>query len=288
MHYMQSRRDFLASASSAAVAGLVGPRSVLADEGPPEVTTIRLSWYPNICLAPGFVSEDLLRAEGFTDVRYLRDTSVDSVARGETDFEFDTAAWVVAHLDAGDPITALSGVHSGCYELFAHEPIRTFGDLKRRKLGIDRRGSGAHLLLVTMAAQVGLDPHKDINWIASPTARFMQLFAEGQVDAFFRVSSRAAGAESARDRSRDPQHGHGQALVAVSLLRCLRPQRLRPRSSGRDQALSPCHPKGRRHVRRRAGAGGATSGRWRVHGAIRLRSPNADRDPLHQMARVRS
>jgi NitT/TauT family transport system substrate-binding protein len=163
---------------------MFGAGTSLADEGPPETTTIRLSWYFNVCVAPGYISEDLLRAEGFTDIRYIPDAPVDSIARGVVDFDFDTAAWVVAHLDAGDPITALTGVHSGCYELFANEPIRTISDLKGRKIGIDRVGSSAHLLLMVMAAQVGLDPHKDIDWITSPTARFMDLFAAGQVDAF--------------------------------------------------------------------------------------------------------
>jgi NitT/TauT family transport system substrate-binding protein len=184
MHSTQSRRHFLATLSAAGAAGVLGSPTSLADEGPPETTTLRLSTYPNICLAPGFIADDLLRAEGFTDIRRTPDTPLDAVARGEVDFEFDTAAWVVAHLDAGQPIMPLSGVHSGCYELFAHEPIQTIGDLKGKKLGIDRLGSGAHLLLATMAAQVGLDPQQDINWIVSPTARFVELFAERQVDAF--------------------------------------------------------------------------------------------------------
>jgi NitT/TauT family transport system substrate-binding protein len=60
MHILQSRRHFLANASLAAAAGVLGSRASLADEGPPETTVIRLNWYPNICLAPGFISEDLL------------------------------------------------------------------------------------------------------------------------------------------------------------------------------------------------------------------------------------
>jgi NitT/TauT family transport system substrate-binding protein len=184
MRMVQNRRDFLASASLAAAAGVLGAQASLADEGPPEMTTIRLSTYPNICLAPGFISDELLRAEGFMDIRRTPNTPLDAVARGEIDFEFDTAAWVVAHLDAGEPVTALSGVHSGCYELFANEPIRTIRDLKGRKLGIDRPGSGAHLLLAIMAAQVGLDPHEDIDWVASLDGSLTALFAERKLDAF--------------------------------------------------------------------------------------------------------
>jgi NitT/TauT family transport system substrate-binding protein len=183
MHIMQSRRDFLASASLIA-ASVLGSRTSLADEAPPEVTTLRLSTYPNICLAPGFIADELLRAEGFTDIRRTPNTPLDAVARGEVDFEFDTAAWVVAHLDDGQPVTALSGVHSGCYELFANEPIQTIRDLKGKKLGIDRLGSGAHLLLTIMAAQVGLDPHEDIEWVASLDGSLTALLAERRLDAF--------------------------------------------------------------------------------------------------------
>jgi hypothetical protein len=42
-----------------------------------------------------------LRAEGFSDIHRAPDVSNDAVARGEIDFSLDTAAWVVAHLDAG-------------------------------------------------------------------------------------------------------------------------------------------------------------------------------------------
>jgi hypothetical protein len=64
----------------------LGGRTSLADEGPPETTTIRLNWYPNICLAPKDIAEDLLHAEGFTDVRYVPNLSIGAVARGEIDF----------------------------------------------------------------------------------------------------------------------------------------------------------------------------------------------------------
>ena len=130
MQIIQNRRDFLVSTSLAAAAGVLGARASLADEAPPETTTLRLPFYPNICLAHGDIAGDLLRAEGFADIRYIPGTAADALARGDIDFDFETAAWVVSHLDAGEPITALAGVHSGCYELFAHEPIRAVSDLQ--------------------------------------------------------------------------------------------------------------------------------------------------------------
>jgi NitT/TauT family transport system substrate-binding protein len=185
MQIIQSRRDFLASASSAAAAGLLSTGASLAGEGPPETTTLRLRRIPAICVAPGYIADALLRAEGFTDIRYIPDAPVDAVSRGEIDFDMDTAAWVVSNVDAGQPITALAGVHVGCYELFAHEPIRSISDLKGRRVGIPvSLGSGGHLLLSSIAAYVGLDPHTDINWIINLSGEFMEVLAEGKVDAY--------------------------------------------------------------------------------------------------------
>jgi NitT/TauT family transport system substrate-binding protein len=187
MPMIHTRRRFFAGLSAAGAAGLLRPPGVLAAEPPPEVTTLRLPHDPTICLAPGQIAEALLRAEGFTDVRYVvqRSPAGDALLRGELHFAFETAAWVVAALDGGQPITALAGVHIGCYELFAHEPIRTISDLKGKRVGIPQEpGSSGHLLLASMAAYVGLDPHTDIDWIDRSDGDFMQAFARGEVDAF--------------------------------------------------------------------------------------------------------
>jgi NitT/TauT family transport system substrate-binding protein len=190
MHIMQSRRDFLTALSAAGAAGALSNRAALAEEGPPEVTTIRLRRDPSVCVAPWYIAEDLLRAEGFTDIRYVPAQSASlSVGRGELDFGLSDAATVVARLDSGVQIAALTGLHAGCFELFAHDPIHTISDLKGKKVGIDVLGSGKHRYVAIMAAQVGLDPQKDIEWIEgaalNPMALFpMESFAEGNVDAF--------------------------------------------------------------------------------------------------------
>jgi NitT/TauT family transport system substrate-binding protein len=180
MQIIQSRRDFLASASLAAAAGLIGPRGALADEGPPEVTTIRLRRDPSICVAPWYIAEDLLPAEGFTDVRYVPaqwgPIFVQMITRGELDFALSDAGSIVARLDASAPITGVAGVHAGCFELFAHEPIRTISDLKGKKVGIDVLGSGKHRYVAIMAANVGLDPHKDIEWVEGSAINPMGCF----------------------------------------------------------------------------------------------------------------
>ena len=127
MQIIQSRRDFLASLSAAGAAGVLGARGALADEGPPEVTTICLKKSLAICFAPLYVVEPFLHAEGFTDVQYLSSgvglDEIKTVERGDVDIDVSFAGLIVHQLDAGFPITALGGLHVGCYELFASEPI---------------------------------------------------------------------------------------------------------------------------------------------------------------------
>jgi NitT/TauT family transport system substrate-binding protein len=188
MRLAQDRRDFLKGLTAAGAAGVLGSRRARANERPPEVTTIRIPKLQGICLAPLYVSEELLRAEGFTEIRYVETRggapNIQKLARGDIDFSMVFAPPLLISIDAGEPITVLAGVHSGCFELFAQDSIRTFSDLKNRKVGIERLGSSNHVLLAIMAAHLGLDPHKDINWITGPREDFMELFVAGKIDAF--------------------------------------------------------------------------------------------------------
>ena len=106
--------------------------------------------------------------------------------RGEIDFGFNFVPGAVRRLDAGVPITVLAGVHPGCFELFVHEHIRSVADLKGKQVGIDEGlGSTPHLYVSVMAAHVGLDPEKDINWVTpEDVASRLDLFVEGKIDAF--------------------------------------------------------------------------------------------------------
>jgi NitT/TauT family transport system substrate-binding protein len=106
------------------------------------------------------------------------------MAKGDVDFGASFAGTVVYHLDAGLPITAVSGLHVGCYELFAREPIRSIRDLKGRRVGIQTLASSGHLYLSIMATHLGLDPKEDIEWVVPPSGNAMELFAQGQTDAF--------------------------------------------------------------------------------------------------------
>jgi NitT/TauT family transport system substrate-binding protein len=188
MHIMQSRRDFLTTLCALGGAGVLGTRASFADQAALETTTIRLRRDPSICVAPWYIAEDLLRAEGFTDIRYVPvqagPPEDQMIAHGGIDFSLYLPATLVFRWEEGVPITVLTGVHTGCFELFAHEPIRTISDLKGKRVGIDFLGAGKHRYVTIMAASIGLNPEEDIEWVVEPDSDPMELFAEGKVDAF--------------------------------------------------------------------------------------------------------
>ena len=140
MQSTQTRRSFLTTLSSAGVVGLVRARDSYAQEAPPETTTVRLGKIYGICIAPQYVAEDLLRAEGFTDVRYVATnpgiSTALALAHGEIDFTTNYAPPMVISIDAGEPITIVGGEHVGCFELFAREGIRSIADLKGKNVGV--------------------------------------------------------------------------------------------------------------------------------------------------------
>jgi NitT/TauT family transport system substrate-binding protein len=189
MPMTQTRRRFLTTISLAGAAGLIRAPRALAAEGALETTTVRLPKISSICVAPQYVAEELLRAEGFTDIRYVRYGSTainapEAIARGEIDFGSNFAPVLVAALDRGLPVTAVGPVHVGCFEVFGKEEIHSILDLKGKSVGVEALGSPTHLFLSVIAANIGIDPGKDINWVTSGSVRPMQLFTDGKIDAF--------------------------------------------------------------------------------------------------------
>jgi NitT/TauT family transport system substrate-binding protein len=185
MALIETRRGFLGGFAAAGAVTLLRAHQPQAAEGPPETKSIRFVKNPVICIAPQYAAEELLRAEGFTDISYVETTTAgavpEAIARGKADFSLGFAANHILAIDAGAPIAILAGVHVGCYELFANEGIRSIVELKGRKVGLK---SASPALLSLMATHVGLDPAKDLSWVTGPEIYPLDLFAEGKIDAF--------------------------------------------------------------------------------------------------------
>ena len=181
-----SRREFLAKATLAGTAGLLGLKSSSSAAEPPlETNRIRLSQVAGICPAPQYVAKELLTSEGFTDIQYVFAGVYLYllIGSGAIDISMAFVAPFLVELEAGAPITLLGGVHIGCYELFGTREIRAIRDLKGKSVGVPAMGSAHHLFLASMLAYVGLDPRKDINWVTHDVADSARLLADRKVDA---------------------------------------------------------------------------------------------------------
>lgn len=190
------RRDFVRGLTLAGTAGLIGlrPKPAYADP-PPETTTLRIPEFPITCVAPHYVAEELLYAEGFTDVRFLKFPSEtpswppDDLLAGEVDITLSFPPTDITRIDAGKPIVILAGSHIGCVEVFASVRVRSITDLKGKTVGIFGRGLDDHMFISMFAAYVGLDPQKDIDWVVYPFGERsddrIRLLTEGKIDAFF-------------------------------------------------------------------------------------------------------
>jgi len=186
MSIMQTRRRFLCSAAFAGGASILPSLGARGADQSPETTTIKLGKASAICTMPQMIPQQLLEVEGFTDIRFVDETpkATEQLARGEMDLMVNYASNFILALDKGEASTLLAGVHVGCFVLFGHEEIHGIAGLKGKTVGVPGFGTGPDLLLTVMAAEVGLDPKKDLRWIADPAEKPKDLFIEGKIDAF--------------------------------------------------------------------------------------------------------
>jgi len=185
MPMIQTRRRFLTAAALAGAADLIRPPQTLAAEGPLETTTVRLL-KPGLCVSTLYVAEELLRAEGFTDIRFVDRPdarAIGQIRRDGGDFGPIYACECVQAIDAGEQISVLAGVMVGCFELFARDGIGSVAELKGKRIGVQAAGPPAQQLLTLMAAEVGLDA-RDVQWVTDPKVKPIELFVGGKIDAF--------------------------------------------------------------------------------------------------------
>ena len=189
---MISRREFVRDLAVAGATSLLGMGTeVFAAESALETTRIRLPRVrqsPNICWAPAYIAEDLLKAEGFTDVRFVEypDTAkvYPGMASGDTDIMMGFVAPAIYQIDAGNPLLLLAGIHPGCLELIAAPHVRSVRDLKGKVVAVTALNDPGHLFMTAFIGHVGLDPRRDVKWVLSPAAERAALLTSGKIDAF--------------------------------------------------------------------------------------------------------
>src|SRR5262245_34668032 len=132
------------------------------------------------------MGEELLHGEWFTDVQYSSTGgwAGKELPSDEVDITMLFARQLIVRLDAGDRITILAGGHVGCFELFGTDRVVGIRDLKGKTVAVREMGSPERVFLTSMEASVGLNPHKDINWVLHSAPESIKLLVEEKIDAF--------------------------------------------------------------------------------------------------------
>jgi len=119
MSTVQTRRRFIggmaAAGAGGAIAGAIGGAGAVAAEAEANLDTTAIRIAQNsICLAPMYACAELLRADGFGEVRFVElaggTPAINAVARGEVDFTASMPVAPIKAISAGLPITVLGGV----------------------------------------------------------------------------------------------------------------------------------------------------------------------------------
>ncbi|MEX2247267.1 MAG: ABC transporter substrate-binding protein [Dehalococcoidia bacterium] len=206
LHRELSRRDLLRLAgvglSGLGLAAIAGCGSVDSTgrptstpeavvDPPPETTTIRLGKDArNPRLAPLYLAEQFLPAEGFTNVQYIdvRPASFDvrAIAAGEIDIGLPwSVSSVPAVADAGDQLVVLAGVHNSAFELFGNDRVQSLRDLKGKRIW-GAKGDGAdprYSLWAALLAYVGIDLEHEVEFVGAVDDLTAQVLA-GTIDAW--------------------------------------------------------------------------------------------------------
>ena len=182
----EGRRNFVKGvAALAGAAGLSAYLRSAAAEPPPETTRIRLIRTPIICAAPQLIAEQLLRSEGFSDVQYVYSLKWNEpLPSGAADISMVFAPPQVLQIDSNAPVVILAGGHIGCVELVGRENIQSTPALKGKTIAVSDHASDEKIFISLFLSYVGLDPHRDVNWVVYPIADNGRLFEEGKIDAF--------------------------------------------------------------------------------------------------------
>ncbi len=181
-----TRRHFLTGAGALSVTSLLGLPQTASADPPPEITRVTIANTPALCFAPQFVAEELLRFEGFSEVEYVKVVDdIPTTLANSADISMFGGPSIIPAVDKGYPISVIGALHEGCWELFAHEPIRSLQDLVGRRIVIRSLGGVEQIWLSSMFAWVGVDPKTEIEWVTTDYwADRTKYYMDGKADAF--------------------------------------------------------------------------------------------------------
>ncbi|WP_165220736.1 ABC transporter substrate-binding protein [Aquisphaera insulae] len=200
MQTRSTRRRFLAALSSVPPAlGLVGlggcgrEASSPVPPGPGQVAgndKVRIGYLGLTCEAAmvaafenGFFREEAL------DVEFVKtdwDSLRDGLGLGRFDANYHLIMYLLKPIEKGLDVKITGGIHSGCLRLQAgvKSSIRSVADVKGKKIGVPTAlGSPPFLFSSRVLRAAGMDPAKDVEWVAMAPDVLGLALDNGQVEA---------------------------------------------------------------------------------------------------------
>lgn len=162
------------------------PETPAQSSGP---TKLKVAYIGLTCEAPIFVAleEGFFKDEGL-DVELVKtdwDSLRDGLGLGRFDANHTLIMYLLKPIEQGLDVKITAGMHTGCLRVQAGTgtDIKTVEDLKGKTIGVPTMGSPPFLFTSRVLANAGLDPKKDVNWVAlAPDVMELSL-KNGNVDA---------------------------------------------------------------------------------------------------------
>lgn len=153
------------------------------------LTKIKVAYIGLTCEAPIFVAleEGFFKKQGL-DVELVKtdwDSLRDGLGLGRFDANHTLIMYLLKPIEQGLDVKITAGMHTGCLRVQAGTgtDIKTVEDLKGKKIGVPTMGSPPFLFASRVLANHGMDPKKDVNWVAlAPDVMELSL-KNGSVDA---------------------------------------------------------------------------------------------------------
>ena len=142
-----------------------------------------------VCGAPSYVAyEKGFFAEEGLDVELVSgsmDTMKTGLATGEFTVTNGDFVWFTS-IQQGLDLKVIGGLHHGCIKLVVPpgSDIKTAADLKGKRIGVDEIGGVPMAVASVVLTNAGLDPQKDVQWLAYPLDQLQEGVKKGEIDVY--------------------------------------------------------------------------------------------------------
>jgi NitT/TauT family transport system substrate-binding protein len=158
-----------------------------ATGGKAALKPVKLGWWGATCEAPVYVAyhEGFFAREGLkVDLVNLGQASAkDAIASGKVDGAPGITFEWLKPIEQGQDIRVTGGLHGGCLRLVTDKKlgITDLAGLKGKTLATDQIGGSAHSFFSVVLAKAGIDPQKDVKFVAYPGAQLETAVQRGEV-----------------------------------------------------------------------------------------------------------